>query len=70
MTDKTRLQIAHKLKEIRLRKKLTQIDVAKTARISANYYARVERAEVTPSVDTLEKITKALNIKSSDILPF
>ncbi len=70
MTDKTRLQIARRLKEVRIQKGLTQIDVAEKAGISTNYFARVERAEVAPSVETFEKITKALKIRSSDILPF
>lgn len=35
-----------------------------------NYFARIERADVKPSVETLEKVVKALGVKSSDILPF
>ncbi len=70
MTDKTSRQIAQKLKKIRLQKNLTQADLANKAGISTNYYARVERAEVSPSIETIEKITKALGVKSSEILPF
>ena len=70
MIDKTSKQIALKLKQIRLKKSFTQADLAKKAHISTNYYARLERAEVTPSVETLEKIVKALGVKSSEILPF
>lgn len=68
--DKTKQRIAAKLKEIRLNKDLTQTDVAERAGISANYYAKVERGEATPSVETLEKITNALKVRSSDVLPF
>lgn len=70
MTDKSTRQIAQKLKDIRQRKGLTQEDLATKAGISTNYYARVERVEVTPSVETLEKLVKALGVKSSEILPF
>lgn len=70
MTDKTSKQIAAKLKQVRLQKGLSQVGVAEKAGISTNYYARVERAEVKPSVEILEKIIKALKVKSSDILPF
>ena len=70
MTDKTRLQLAHKLKGVRQKKSLTQSDVADKAGISTNYYARIERAEVTPSVEILERVVKALGVKSSEILPF
>jgi transcriptional regulator with XRE-family HTH domain len=70
MTDKTSQQIASRIKQIRHRKSLTQVEVAKKAGISTNYYARLERGEVKPSVETLEKITRALKVKSSDVLPF
>ena len=62
--------IAGRLKQIRLKQRLTQIEVAKKAGISTNYYARCERGEVKPSVYVLEKITKALKVRSSEILPF
>lgn len=70
MTNKSIRAIAAKLKQTRQKQGLTQYDVAKKADLSTNYYARIERAEVSPSVETLEKLVKALKIKSSDILPF
>jgi len=70
MTNKTRLEIAGKLKEIRLQKNLKQTEVAQKAGLNANYYTKVERGEAKPSVETLEKILKALQVKSSDVLPF
>lgn len=70
MTDKTRQAVAKKIREIRLKKGLTQADVAKRADADTNYYAKVERGEATPSMNMLEKIIKALGAKSSDVLPF
>lgn len=70
MTNKSIRAIAARLKKTRLEKGLTQLEVAEKADLSTNYYARIERAEVSPSVDTLEKLVKALKIRSSDILPF
>ena len=70
MTNKSIKAIAAKLRKTRQDKGLTQEDVATKAGLSTNYYARIERAEVTPSVDTLEKLVKALKIKSAEILPF
>ncbi len=70
MTGKSIKAIAAKLKRTRLDKGLTQLEVADKADLSTNYYARIERAEVSPSVETLEKLVRALKIKSSDILPF
>jgi transcriptional regulator with XRE-family HTH domain len=70
MTDRTLNDIAKNLKIARLQKRLTQDEVASKAGVSTNYYARLERAELKPSVEYLEKIVKALGVKSSDILPF
>jgi len=63
-------KIGKKLKEFRLKIGLKQSDVAKKADISVNYYARIERDEENPTIETLERITKVLKVKSSDILPF
>jgi len=70
MADKTRELVANRLKRARVDAGLTQDELAEKAALSTNYLARIERAEVKPSVEILEKIVKALNLKSSDILPF
>ena len=49
---------------------LTQKQVADKAKMHVNYYARIERGEENPSYEALEKIIKALEIKSSEVLPF
>jgi transcriptional regulator with XRE-family HTH domain len=63
-------KIGKKLKGTRIKLGLKQSDVAKKAEISINYYARIERDEENPTIETLEKILKVLKVKSSDILPF
>jgi transcriptional regulator with XRE-family HTH domain len=63
-------QVSVKLREYRNKRGLTQADVAKKAGIHVSYYARIERAEVTPTLTVLEKILKVLKITSSDVLPF
>ena len=66
----THLKIAKKLKSVRISKNLTQLELSEKAGISVNYYAKVERGEAIPSLDTFAKIVKALGVKSSDVLPF
>lgn len=63
-------QLGQNIKKARLKDKLTQLVVSEKAGLSVNYYARIERGEVNPSVEVLEQIFKALNVKSSNILPF
>ena len=70
MTDKMAQKVAEKLKEVRLEKGMTQADIAEKAGLHPNSYAKIERGEATPSLETLEKIAKALSVRSSDLLPF
>jgi len=63
-------KIGKKLKEARLKLGLRQADVAKNAKVSVNYYARIERDEENPTIETLKGILKVLKVKSSDILSF
>ncbi len=70
MSSDTGVEIGHRLKKARVKKNLTQADVAKEAGLSTNYYACIERGEVNASIEKLQSIIKVLRIKSSDILPF
>lgn len=63
-------KIGKKLKEARKKLGFKQADVAKKANVSVNYYARIERDEENPTLETIERILKVLKVKSSDILPF
>ena len=64
----TKSKIGRKLKKARLDQEMTQVDVAVQAEISTNYYARVERDEVSPSFEIVKEIAKAVKIKPSEIL--
>jgi transcriptional regulator with XRE-family HTH domain len=55
-------KLAKILKDAREKAGLTQAEVADKAGIHFNYYARVERGEVTPRVDIVENIARALKI--------
>lgn len=70
MTKDSLQTIGRKLREAREKQHLTQVEVAEKADISTNHYAQIERGEANASIDTLENILKALNVKSSKILPF
>jgi transcriptional regulator with XRE-family HTH domain len=63
-------KIGKNLRNARLKAKFTQKELAEKAGVHVNYYARLERGEENPSLETLKKLTKILKIKSSDILSF
>ncbi|QQS43854.1 helix-turn-helix transcriptional regulator [Candidatus Roizmanbacteria bacterium] len=56
-------QLAKILKNARIKANMTQAQVAEKADIHVNYYARIERGEVNPTVDVVDSIAKALKIK-------
>lgn len=62
--------LGRQLSAARRHKNLTQAEVAEQAGTTVNHYAKIERGLVVPSLKTLEKIVKALGVKSSDVLPF
>lgn len=61
--DSTTKELISRFRKERLKKKLTQEQVAKKANINVNYYAVIERGEVNTSADKLTKIADALGIK-------
>lgn len=66
----TSVQIGKNLRKARKELGLKQSEVAKKAGINANYYSRIERGEVNPTIEFISKIIKVLKVKSSDILPY
>lgn len=68
--DGTTKKVAKRLKAFRIDRDLTQATIAEKAKMSTNYYAKIERGEVRPSVDIYERLAKALKVTASDIFPF
>ena len=56
------------LKKIRFRKKLTQESLSLQANLSRVYISELEYGRKTPSIETVFKISKALNIKCSRLM--
>jgi transcriptional regulator with XRE-family HTH domain len=54
--------IGNKLKELRETKKLSQGDIEKRTGLLRCYISRVENGHTVPSVDTLEKMARALEV--------
>ncbi len=54
--------IGDKLKELRVTKKLSQGDIEKRTGLLRCYISRVENGHTVPSVDTLEKMARALEV--------
>lgn len=64
-------KIGSELRLAREKSGLTQREVAKRANMGTNRYAVIERGDAkNMTINKLEEIVKALNIKASKIIPF
>ena len=60
--------VAQNLRRLRLDRGLTQEELAGQAGLNRNYVGMVERAENSPTVDTLEALAKALKTEPEQFL--
>ncbi len=61
-------QIAEKIRKIRKERNISQEELAFKAGLNRAYVGYIERGERKPSIDTLAKLAKSLQIKLSDLL--
>ena len=62
------IQFGKKLKEVRLKKNLSQGDVARILGVHRTYISGLERGARNPSLLTVQKIAKALGINAKDLI--
>ncbi len=63
-------KFGNRLREIRLAKNLSQEMLANDADIPINQVGRIERAEISTSLNTIYKIAKALEIDIKELFDF
>ena len=68
MTDAVMKDLPNKLKQAREKLGLTQVEVAEKAGINVNGYAKIERGETQPKLETVKKVMSVLKIKPADVL--
>lgn len=59
-----------RIKQLRIRREMTQEDVAKAMNIDPKSFGRIERGERFPSIDALEKIACAFSVETKDLFEF
>lgn len=71
LSDKEFIQLlGKKIKSIRKKQKMTQLDVAVRADMEENAFQRIESARTNPSVKTLLKVAKALDVSVKELFDF
>jgi transcriptional regulator with XRE-family HTH domain len=73
---KTRIQhaaivslFAARLRELRLARGKTQVQLARDCGLSLTYIGRLEKKEAAPGIDTVQKLAAALGCTVHDLLP-
>jgi transcriptional regulator with XRE-family HTH domain len=61
-------QFGKKLREIRLKKELSQGDVSRILKVHRSYISGLERGMRNPSLLTVQKIAKALGVNAKDLI--
>ena len=62
------IQFGKKLREVRLKKDLSQGDVSRILGVHRTYISGLERGRRNPSLATIQKLAKALNVSPKDFL--
>lgn len=63
-----RIIFSQNLKYYRISKNYSQTELAETINLTDKYISDLERAKFSPSLETIEHIAKALEIKPSQLL--
>ncbi len=66
--EKEVIKFGQKLREIRLKKKLSQGDIARALGVHRSYISGLERGVRNPSLLTIQKVAKAININAKDLI--
>ena len=62
------IQFGKKLREVRIKKKLSQGDVARILGVHRSYISGLERGRRNPSLVTVQKVAKALGVSPKDLI--
>lgn len=62
--------LAKRLKEIRKEKKISQEELAYRSEITLSQIARIETVRINPTISTIFKIARALDVTPSEIFNF
>jgi transcriptional regulator with XRE-family HTH domain len=62
-------QVIDRIRETRLRRSMSQMELAERADISQSFLAALESGKKSPSVETVLKIAHALGINPGDLFP-
>jgi transcriptional regulator with XRE-family HTH domain len=63
-------KLGNRIRELRKKRKMTQALLAEKTDLSDNFIGLLERGQTTPSLETLDKISKALKVPIRELFEF
>ena len=66
--EKEVIKFSQKLRENRLKKKLSQSNITRALGVYRTYISELERRVRNPSLLTIQKVAKAININVKDLI--
>ena len=62
-------KLGNNIREVRKQKQLTQEELAYKAQLDYSYINQIENGKRNPSMDAVERIAKALGMKTKELIP-
>ncbi len=62
------MKIGRRIKALRMARELTRAQLAHQAHLSRVHVARIERDEISPTLNTLERLAKALLVSVRELV--
>jgi len=61
-------KLGQNLKKIRIQKKMSQGDIARTLGVDRGYISNIENGKKNPTLATIDKLAKALGVTADELL--
>ena len=61
-------KLGKNLKRIRIEKKLSQVDIAKVLKMSRGFISNVENGKANPTLATIAKLAKAVEVSTDELM--
>jgi len=61
-------KLGENLKRIRIKKNITQVEIAKTLGVDRSFVSNLENAKTNPTLATITSLAKALGVSTNELL--
>ena len=66
--DKISEQFGNNMKRIRIKKKMSQGDIARALEVDRGYISNIENGKKNPTLATIQKLANALGVSADELL--